>query len=130
MPVVDMPLEKLKKYTGTNPIPEDFDAFWDERMKEVENHRLNYSIDSSEINGFKSCSYYDLWFEGINGEKVYVTAQISINDIIEIETEKGFNLKCSFDHPILFSIPFGVPTKAISLPAIFCLMVFAIAIAG
>lgn len=71
MPVVDMPLEKLKKYTGTNPIPEDFDAFWDERMKEVENHKLNYNIDSSEINGFKSCSYYDLWFEGINGEKVY-----------------------------------------------------------
>ena len=24
MPVVDMPLEELKKYTGTNPIPTDF----------------------------------------------------------------------------------------------------------
>ena len=71
MPVVDMPLEKLVKYTGTNPIPEDFDYFWDERIKEVYDHRLDYHITSSEINGFDSCNYYDLWFTGINGEKVY-----------------------------------------------------------
>lgn len=29
MPLVDMPLEKLRVYQGTNPRPDDFDAFWD-----------------------------------------------------------------------------------------------------
>lgn len=71
MPVVDMPLEELKKYTGTNPIPTDFDLFWDERLKEVNNCKLNYKIEPSEIQGYESCDYYDLWFEGIDGGKVY-----------------------------------------------------------
>ena len=26
MPLFDMPIDQLRKYTGTNPIPEDFDA--------------------------------------------------------------------------------------------------------
>lgn len=71
MPVVDMPLEKLRKYKGTNPIPKDFDLFWDNRMEEVYNHHLDYYLTCSEIEGFSSCDYYDLWFKGINGEKVY-----------------------------------------------------------
>jgi len=29
MPIVDLPLEELKKYQGINPCPADIDAFWD-----------------------------------------------------------------------------------------------------
>ena len=32
MPMVDMPLQNLKTYTGTNPMPIDFDLFWDDRI--------------------------------------------------------------------------------------------------
>lgn len=71
MPRVDMTLEELKNYKGINPMPKDFESFWNSRMKEVHNHKLEYAITSSEINGFTSCSYYDLWFKGINGEKIY-----------------------------------------------------------
>ena len=71
MPVIDMPLEKLKKYTGTNPMPKDFDVFWDERMGEVNNHSLKYEIKESEVQGYDSCNYYELWFDGIDGGKVY-----------------------------------------------------------
>lgn len=71
MPVIDMSLEKLKKYTGTNPKPKDFDLFWNERMKEVDSHPLKYEIKESEIQGYDSCKYYDLWFHGIDGGKVY-----------------------------------------------------------
>ena len=35
MPIVDMPLEKLKVYQGINPRPADFDAYWDEALKEM-----------------------------------------------------------------------------------------------
>lgn len=71
MPVVDMPLEKLREYTGTNPMPSDFDLFWYERLKEVNKYPLNYKVEKSEIQGYDSCEYYDLWFDGIDGGKVY-----------------------------------------------------------
>ncbi len=35
MPIVDMPLEKLKEYQGRNPRPADFDAFWDASLAEM-----------------------------------------------------------------------------------------------
>ncbi len=31
----DYPLEKLKTYTGMNPRPADFDAFWDRSLAEM-----------------------------------------------------------------------------------------------
>ena len=35
MPMLDMPLEKLKKYKGTNPRPADFDEYWDRAVAEM-----------------------------------------------------------------------------------------------
>ena len=29
MPLIDMPLEELKKYQGISPKPDDFDEYWD-----------------------------------------------------------------------------------------------------
>lgn len=71
MPSLDMPLEELRKYSGTNPIPDDFDSFWNERMNEADNFDINYIIQMSEIQGYDSCKFYDLYFDGINGEKLY-----------------------------------------------------------
>ncbi len=36
MPLLDMPLEKLKEYTGRNPRPADFDSFWDSSLAELD----------------------------------------------------------------------------------------------
>ena len=35
MPVIDMPLEALKKYQGINPRPADFDAYWEAGLTEM-----------------------------------------------------------------------------------------------
>lgn len=35
MPVVDMPIDKLKAYQGTNPCPNDFDEYWDRAIREM-----------------------------------------------------------------------------------------------
>ena len=35
MPLVDMPLEKLKEYQGINPRPADFDEFWERSLAEM-----------------------------------------------------------------------------------------------
>ena len=36
MPILDMPLSKLKTYQGINPCPPDIDAFWDKSIAEME----------------------------------------------------------------------------------------------
>jgi hypothetical protein len=33
--LIDMPLEQLRTYTGRNPRPADFDAFWDRALAEM-----------------------------------------------------------------------------------------------
>lgn len=35
MPLIDMPLDKLKVYQGRNPRPADFDEFWDKSLAEM-----------------------------------------------------------------------------------------------
>ena len=35
MAVFDLPLEELKKYTGENPKPADFDQYWERALNEM-----------------------------------------------------------------------------------------------
>lgn len=35
MPILDMPLEQLKEYRGTNPRPNDFAEYWERALKEM-----------------------------------------------------------------------------------------------
>ena len=35
MAVFDLPLEELKKYTGRNPKPADFDQYWERALNEM-----------------------------------------------------------------------------------------------
>lgn len=71
MPAVDMPLEKLKSYRGTNQKPADFEEFWKERIKEVNEIGIDYRVSEGEIKGFESCKFYNLWFKGVDGEEIY-----------------------------------------------------------
>lgn len=70
MPILDMPIEELKNYLGTNKIPNDFDAFWNERVIEANKVKLNYELKPI-ITGYEACEYYDLWFDGIDGDRIY-----------------------------------------------------------
>ena len=70
MPMVDMPLEKLKEYQGTNPRPEDFDEFWDKSLAEL------YAIDPKPE--FKPANFkaknaeaFDLTFTSTKGARIY-----------------------------------------------------------
>ena len=62
---VDMPLENLKEYKGCSPKPKDFDEYWKEALKELDEIPINLKI---EKNSFETpyCECYDLYFEGIN----------------------------------------------------------------
>ena len=70
MPIIDMPLEKLKVYQGRNPRPQDFDEFWDRSIKEA------YSVDpEAKFVPYKFAStkveMYELTFKSTKGAKIY-----------------------------------------------------------
>ncbi len=70
MPLVDMPLESLRTYTGRNPRPTDFDAYWDEGLAEVRS--LDPKIERITVPS--PCNFADLYhltFEGVGSARVY-----------------------------------------------------------
>jgi cephalosporin-C deacetylase len=70
MPVVDMPIEELKKYEGVNPKPVDFEEFWDRSIAEM--HALDPKIELIPAD-FKAPNVecFDLFFSGMGGARVH-----------------------------------------------------------
>lgn len=70
MPLIDMPLEELKKYQGINPKPDDFDEYWDRALNEMKSVNPETEITPAE---FKSpvADCYDMYFTGVNGARIY-----------------------------------------------------------
>ena len=71
MPITKEELKQYSVYLGTNPMPEDFDVFWDARVEEARQVPLKYHLSASEIPDFDTCRFMDLEFTGIRGEQLY-----------------------------------------------------------
>ncbi len=70
MPVLDMPLAELEKYQGRNPKPDDFDAFWDASLKELDQLDLQVErIPNSFSQPVADC--YDLFYNGTGGARIH-----------------------------------------------------------
>lgn len=70
MPVLDMPLEKLKTYQGTNPRPADFDAFWDARLKALAAVDPDVKLEPADFTvPFADC--FDMYYTGIGGARIH-----------------------------------------------------------
>ena len=70
MPLVDMPLAQLQDYSGRNPRPADFDAYWDGALSEM--HALDPKVDlvPHKLNApFAEC--FHLYFTGVGGSRVH-----------------------------------------------------------
>ena len=70
MPIVDMPLEKLKVYNGINPRPSDFDEFWDSSLAELD--AIDPMVDLKKVD-FPSviADCYELTFTSTKGARIY-----------------------------------------------------------
>ena len=56
MPILDMPLEKLKNYGGCSPKPSDFDSFWDGELEKIHSFDGKYEIKPCKeiaVKGYK-----------------------------------------------------------------------------
>lgn len=71
MPVLDFPLAQLQTYTGINPCPKDFDAYWESALAELAGVDPEVElIPSTEIDPPHS-EVFDLWFRGVGGARIY-----------------------------------------------------------
>ena len=70
MPIVDIPLEELKTYQGTNPRPDDLDSFWEAALTEMQETDPEVTLAPSDFQApFAEC--FDLFFTGVRGARIH-----------------------------------------------------------
>lgn len=70
MPLFEMPLEELKTYQGINPVPDDFNDYWDRALTEMKNTDSKIELKKSEFEtSFAKC--YHLFFTGVRGARIH-----------------------------------------------------------
>jgi cephalosporin-C deacetylase len=70
MPLVDMPLDQLKVYQGTNPRPDDFEEFWDAGLAELAEIDPELELRPAKFQvSFADC--FHLFFTGTGGARVH-----------------------------------------------------------
>ena len=70
MPILDMPVKELEKYTGLNPKPADFDEYWEKALEEMHSVAPDVSLTEAKFQ-VKGAKCYDMYFTGVNGARVY-----------------------------------------------------------
>ncbi len=70
MPLIDMPIEELRRYQGRNECPADIDQYWDESLAEMEALGTSCELVKAafQVPGY-AC--YDLYFTGVGGARVH-----------------------------------------------------------
>ena len=71
MPLLDLPLEQLRTYAGRNPRPADFDAYWDEALRELDATDPQPKLVKSSVLSAPGVECFDLWFTGVGGALIY-----------------------------------------------------------
>jgi cephalosporin-C deacetylase len=69
--LIDMPLEQLKTYTGRNPRPADFDAYWDRALAEMRAVDAKIELVPHDIGADAGAECFDLWFTGVRGARIH-----------------------------------------------------------
>lgn len=70
MPLIDMPLERLREYGGRNPRPGDFDEYWTRALLEMRRIDPEVKLVPHQTGAsFAEC--FDLTFTGVGGARVH-----------------------------------------------------------
>ncbi len=70
MSMLDMSLDKLKKYKGKNPCPGDLNKYWKDALKEADAVSLNFELKKIDY-PVNSIEAYDLYYNGTNDARIH-----------------------------------------------------------
>lgn len=70
MPVVDMPLDELRRYAGRNPRPEDFGEYWKRALAEMANTEPDVELRPAEFECV-AAECFHLSFTGVRGARIH-----------------------------------------------------------
>lgn len=70
MPTIDLPLEQLRTYQGTNPHPSDLDEFWARSLAEMASMNPNVELKLSDFQS-PVAECFDLYFTGVRGARIH-----------------------------------------------------------
>ena len=69
MPLTDLPLERLREYTGRNPRPADFDEYWAAALEELD--RIDPEVELTEVaTPARFAKAFDMRWTGVGGARV------------------------------------------------------------
>lgn len=72
LPTKDMPVDKLKQYTGCTPRPDDFWEFWDRQVAKVMAMPVQYRVEDAEIPHTAETKFYDIRMQGVGGGELVI----------------------------------------------------------
>ena len=70
MPLIDMPLPELERYSGRNPRPADHDAYWQAALAELADTDLNPELVQAEFQSSEAECFH-LYFNGVRGARIH-----------------------------------------------------------
>lgn len=70
MPILDMPVTQLEKYTGSSPCPDDFDLYWETALKEMRSTDPKAEFIPAEYK-FPNVECFNVYFTGVRGAKIH-----------------------------------------------------------
>jgi cephalosporin-C deacetylase len=70
MPLIDLPLAKLKRYRGRNPKPADFERYWDRALKEMRAVEPQVELVRSDFRT-PTADCFDLYFTGVCKARIH-----------------------------------------------------------
>ncbi len=71
MPILDMPLKKLKTYKGMNPKPKDFDSYWQKGLREMRAVDSDVKMTPNKTIQVSFADCFDLYWTGVGGARIY-----------------------------------------------------------
>jgi cephalosporin-C deacetylase len=70
LPIIDLPLEQLRSYQGTNPRPADFNEYWARALQEMEAIDPQVELKPSAfVSPVAAC--FDLYYTGVRGARIH-----------------------------------------------------------
>ncbi len=70
MPILDLPLEELKQYKGTNPRPEDFDIYWEKALTEMKSVDPEVELIEADFKA-PGVEFFDYYFTGVGNARIH-----------------------------------------------------------